>query len=304
MMKVLITGATGLIGSMLCETLTARGHQVNILTRRIPEKREDHIQYFEWNIAASKIDKSAFEGVNSVVHLAGAGIADKRWTGSRKKEIVNSRVLSAELLVKSMNASGLNFDSFISASGANYYGTQTTDEIYSESDSPGVDFLADCCLQWEHAAFNNNPAKRVVTLRTGVVLAAKGGALEKIAAPVKKGIGAALGSGEQYVPWIHIDDLVELYYSAILSPMYAGSYNAVATEHLNQKELTTAIAKAYGKKIWLPNVPAFVLELALGEMSEVILEGSRLSNEKVLKNGFVFKYPGIQAALKNLINTL
>jgi len=304
MSKVLITGATGLIGSMLCKALIARGHQVNVLTRRIPEEPKVPIQYYEWDIAGGKIDKYAFEGVTSVVHLAGAGIADKRWTDSRKKEIVESRVLSAELLVKSMISSGLTFDSFVTASGANYYGTQTSEEIYTESDPPGVDFLADCCLQWEHAAFNNNPAKRVVALRTGVALSPKGGALEKLAAPIKLGAGAALGSGKQYVPWIHIDDLVNLYCEAVLNPNYIGSYNAVASEHLSQKQLTLEIAKIYEKRIWLPNVPAFLLEIALGEMSEVILEGSRLSNERVLKTGFSFKYPGIEGALKNLTSTL
>jgi len=300
MANVLISGATGLVGSLLCETLLTRGHRVHVLSRSSKKTPNQNLQYFKWDLNKKQIDPAAFKGVDHIVHLAGAGIADKRWTSARKREIVLSRTESATLLIEGMQKSGNSYMSFVSASGANYYGSETTQEIYSEDDSPGVDFLADCCLQWEHAVFHNNPANRVVALRTGVVLAKEGGALTKLAAPIKMGFGAALGTGKQYMPWIHLQDLVEVYYESLFNENYNGCYNAVADEHVTNRELTLAIAKKLGKKIWLPNVPSFVLMVALGEMSEVLLEGSRLSNQKLKSNGFNFKFPTLESALSDL----
>jgi uncharacterized protein len=303
MANVLISGATGLVGTLLCETLLKRGHTINVLSRSSNKSPKQNLHFFKWDLGKKLIDPKAFENVEHIVHLAGAGIADKRWTSARKREIVLSRTESATMLIEGMKNSGNTFKSFVSASGANYYGSQTTDKIFVEDDSPGVDFLADCCLQWEHAVFQNNPAKRVVALRTGVVFSAKGGALEKMAAPIKIGFGAALGSGKQYMPWIHLHDLVEIYCESLFNDSYNGCYNAVADEHITNKQLTEGIAKKFSKKIWLPNVPSIVLMLALGEMSEVLLEGSRLSNQKVKATGFTFKFPTLISALKDLINT-
>lgn len=300
MATVLISGATGLIGTLLSKSLIDKGHSVHILSRSPKKSSDKNLQYFSWDLSKKLIDANAFTNVEHIVHLAGAGIADKRWTNSRKREIVLSRTESATMLIEGMKKSGNTFKSFVSASGANYYGSQNTDKIYVEDDSPGVDFLADCCLQWEHAVFHNNPAKRVVALRTGIVLAKEGGALTKLAAPIKMGFGAALGSGKQYIPWIHLQDLVEIYCESLFNEQYNGCYNAVAEEHVTNRELTLAIAQKLGKKIWLPNVPSFVLMVALGEMSEVLLEGSRLSNEKVKSIGFNFKFPTLESALSSL----
>lgn len=303
MANILISGATGLVGTLLCKTLLKRGHSVHVLSRSSNKTSNQNLHYFKWNLDKKQIDPKAFENVEHVVHLAGAGIADKRWTTDRKREIVLSRTESATMLIDGMKKSGNNFAAFVSASGANYYGSQTTDKIYAEDDAPGVDFLADCCLQWEHAVFQSNPAKRVVALRTGVVLAKEGGALSKLAAPIKMGFGAALGSGKQYMPWIHLQDLVEVYIDCLFNENYNGCYNAVADEHVTNRQLTEAIAVQFNKKIWLPNVPSFVLMLALGEMSEVLLEGSRLYNQKLKSSGFNFKFPLLESALNNLINT-
>lgn len=303
MANVLISGATGLVGTLLCETLLKKGHVVHVLSRSSNQSSNQNLHFFKWDLSKKHIDPKAFENVEHIVHLAGAGIADKRWTTARKREIVLSRTESATLLIDGMKKFGNTFQSFVSASGANYYGSETTDKIYVEDDSPGVDFLADCCLQWEHAVFQNNPAKRVVALRTGVVFSEKGGALEKMAAPIKIGFGAALGSGKQYMPWIHLHDLVEIYCESLFNDSYNGCYNSVTDEHITNRQLTEGIAKKFGKKIWLPNVPSFVLMLALGEMSEVLLEGSRLSNQKVKANGYTFKFPTLDNALNNVINT-
>jgi uncharacterized protein (TIGR01777 family) len=295
-MKILLSGGTGLIGSMLTQALQANGHVVHILSRTPRTENE-----FEWDLQNGTIDPDALKGVDGVIHLAGAGIADKRWTASRKKLIIDSRVQSAELLKKAIRKSGENCRFFITASGVNYYGTVTNDHIYRETDPPGNDYLGDCCKQWEDAAFTDNPAPRVVALRTGVVLSAKGGALEKLSMPIRYGIGSPLGSGKQYVPWIHIRDLVALYLKAVEDETMQGAFNAVADEHVYQTKLTKTIAAKLGRKIWLPNVPAFALRLLLGEMSSIILEGSRISNEKVIRQGFVFRFPKLKEAIEDLV---
>lgn len=297
-MNILITGGTGMIGQALVAALRDKGHGVRILSRS-PKKPNE----YAWDIAHGTIDLQAVKDIDGVVHLAGAGIADKRWTKSRKKEIIDSRVKSARLLKSAMRESGAAFRFFITASGANYYGTLTSEKIYRETDPPADDFLGRCCELWEQAAFDDNPADRVVALRTGVVLSAEGGALEKISAPVRWGVGAPLGSGGQYVPWIHLDDLVAMYVQAIEYSDMEGAYNAVADEQVNQKQLTKGIAKVYGRKLWLPHVPAFALRLVLGEMSNIILKGSRLANDKVKKQGFRFQYPQLEEALRDLIKS-
>jgi len=303
MSTVLITGGTGLIGQQLTEKLVGRGHRVHILSRNPAADATENVQQFFWDPLEGELDISALNGVDGIVHLAGAGIADKRWTASRKKLIVASRVRSAELLAKEMRSTEADFDFFITASGSNYYGTKTSERVFKETDPAGDDFLAQCCVKWEGAAFGPNPARRSVAIRTAIVLSEKGGALEKIAAPIKYGLGAVLGRGKQYTPWIHLSDLVDIYVFAIENSKMSGAFNAVADEHLTQKELTYAIAVAYDKKIWLPNVPGFAMKLALGELSNVLLKGSRLSNDRVRQAGFQFSYSKIDSALQDLIRT-
>lgn len=189
-MNILITGGTGMIGQALVDALRSKGHGVRILSRSPKMSNE-----YAWDISSREIDPKALKDIDGVVHLAGAGIADKRWTASRTKEIIDSRVESAELLKEAMRNSGENFKFFITASGSNYYGTTTSEKIFCETDAPGDDFLGRCCSLWEQAAFEKNPAERVVALRTGVVLSSEGGALEKISLPVRWGIGAPPGNG-------------------------------------------------------------------------------------------------------------
>jgi len=297
-MKILISGGSGLIGSELTKLLLAKGHVVSHLSRS--KSSENNIPTFVWNLAKGEIDEAAFDGVEAIIHLAGAGIADGRWTEQRKKIIIDSRVDSANLLYQKAKELKTPLKVFISASGISYYGMDTTENIYSETDPPSDDFIGTCCVLWEKAADQFSDLTRVVKLRTGIVLSANGGALEKIAQPVKFGFGAPLGSGDQWVPYIHIDDLCEMYLAAIEKENYHGVYNAVNGDHVTNTDLTKATAKALKKPLWLPNVPSFVLKTVFGEMGRLILEGSRASAEKVKKAGFDFEYNTLLESLDSI----
>ncbi len=298
MKNVLISGGTGLIGSALTQKLKAKGYQVSILTRS-PKDVKD-VDAYHWDPAKGEFDVEAFAEVNSIIHLAGAGIADENWSKDRKKIIIDSRVDSAKLLLRGVETKKPNLKSFISASGINYYGTETTDHIYTESDPASKDFIGVCCLQWEAAAELFKDHARVVKLRTGVVLSAKGGALERIAKPVRFGLGAALGSGKQYMPYLHIDDLCGMYIAAIENETISGAYNACNGDHITNKQLTESIADALGKPYWLPNVPAVMMKLAFGEMANILLNGSRASAEKIKNTGFEFRFKEIGETLKEI----
>jgi hypothetical protein len=187
---------------------------------------------------------------------------------------------------------------FISASGISYYGLKTTSTIFMENDPPSNDFIGTCCVLWEKAADEFSEFGRVVKLRTGIVLTHQGGALEKIAKPVKIGFGAPLGKGSQWVPYIHIDDLCNMYLKALENENYSGVYNAVNGDHVTNKDLTMATAKALKKPLFLPNVPSFILKAVFGEMAGLILEGSRVSADKIKGEGFEFEYPTLDNAMK------
>ena len=297
-MNVLITGGTGLIGTKLTKLLKGKGYDVKHLSRS--PSPENQIPTFLWKIENGEIDEEAFNGVDAIIHLAGAGIAEKRWTEERKKVIISSRVDSANLLYKAVRKTNTDLKVFLSASGINYYGMTTTDKIFREDDPPSKDFIGKCCVLWEEAADQFSEICRVVKLRTGVVFSKQGGALEKISKPVKFGIGAPLGSGKQWVPYIHIDDLCRMYLKALEDESTEGVYNAVNGDHITNKKLTKETASALDKPLWLPNVPAFVLKAALGEMAGLVLEGSRASADKIQKEGFEFKYKTLESALNDI----
>ncbi|SNR60598.1 TIGR01777 family oxidoreductase [Lutibacter flavus] len=298
MASILVTGGTGLIGKYLCNLLRQKGHSVSILSRN----KTSQLNTFYWNVDANYIDPEALINIDFIIHLAGAGIVDKRWTKSRKVELINSRVNSTNLLFEKIKEHNPNLKGFISASGIGYYGATTTDKIFKEEDKPGTDFISEICILWEKAVnqFNSIGIKTVI-FRTGIVLTKEGGALEKISKPIKLGFGSALGSGHQYMPWIHIDDLCKMYLEAIEKDKFNGIYNATAPEHITNKAFTKSIAKLLGKHIWLPNIPSFILKIILGEMSIILLKGSRISCEKLEKLNFQFKYPKLKIALENLV---
>jgi hypothetical protein len=291
MAKILITGGTGLVGSRLTKLLMAKNHEVAILTRSPDAKNE-----YQWDIQKKTIDKKAFENTDYIIHLAGAGIADERWTTERKKVIIDSRVESANLLFENIKEENIKLKGFISASGSGYYGAFTNDKIYQETDKAGNDFLGEVCEKWENAAHQFESLNIPVTiLRTGIVLSEKGGALDKMRLPVI----SPLGSGKQYMPWIHIDDLCEMYIQAIEGNL-TGVFNAVGIEHHTSTTFSKALAKSINRPYIGICVPSFMLKLLFGDMSKILLEGSRISSKKIEKNGYVFKFETLKKALNNL----
>mgnify|MGYP000415707964 CR=1 FL=1 len=292
MKSILISGGTGLVGKYLQKKLEEKNYRVKILSRSPKNENE-----FKWNINDGYIDESAFENVSHIIHLAGAGIADKRWTNERKKELINSRVKSANLLFDKIKELETPLKGFISASGIGYYGAVTSDKIFTEDDNVANDFLGEVCKKWEDAAhqfkINNIP---VTILRTGIVLSKKEGALEKMRTPIV----TPLGSGKQFIPWVHIEDLCQMYINAIELDL-TGTYNAVAPEHHTSKSFSKTLAKSL-KRPFLPiGVPSFILKLFFGEMAIILLEGSKISSKKIEKNkDYSFRFSKLQKALSNL----
>jgi hypothetical protein len=294
MKTILVTGGTGLIGKKLCGLLQSKGYKVLILSR----SNSKNPTIFEWNLEQNYIAIEAIINTDYIIHLAGESIADKRWTAARKQAIINSRVQSTNLLFNTIKAHNPNLKGFIAASGVGFYGATTSQKVFTETDEVGNDFLAYVCQLWETSSNQFNTLNiRTVIFRTGIVLSKKGGALEKITRPIKLGVGSPIGSGKQYVPWIHIDDLCNMYLEAIENIEYSGIYNAVAPEHITNSQLTKSIAKQLHKKIWLPNVPSFVLKLFFGKMAVILLEGSKVSSDKIAATKFEFKYTSIKKAL-------
>lgn len=295
---VLITGASGAIAIELSKKIE-KEYTVRFLTRKKKAENE-----FEWNLENNTIDERAFEDLSHIIHLAGANISEKRWTEERKKELISSRVDSAKLILNTLKKKNIKLKSFISASGINFYGTKTTDKIFTENDALGNDFLSEVVVVWEKAANEfkeQNQAERVVKIRTAVVLSKNEGALAKMKTPIQFGIGSPLGSGKQYMPWIHIDDICSIYEFALKNPEVEGSYNASAPQHTTNENLTKLIAKVLKKPLFMPNVPSFILKLIFGELADALLEGSRASSEKIMKAGFEFQFPDLKMALEDLL---
>ena len=295
MEKVLITGGSGLIGRRLSFLLKSRGYEVRILSRSNNPK--NNYKTFVWNVSEQYINDSAFEGLTHIIHLAGAGIADKRWSEKRKKEIIASRVASTNLLYNTVKRLKTPLNSFISASATGYYGAVTSETIFEEKDKPAKDFLGKVCSLWEDSIFQFNEIKiRTVALRTGIVLSKDGGALKKMKTPVI----TSLGNGKQYMPWIHIDDLCELYIKAIEDEQFKGAFNAVSSEHISNLSFSKKVSKIFNHPFLAIGAPSFILQIVFGEMSTIILNGSRISANKIKQAGFKFKFENLEKALKNL----
>ncbi|MDX5418464.1 MAG: TIGR01777 family oxidoreductase [Hymenobacteraceae bacterium] len=295
--KILITGGSGLIGTRLSEMLIDQGYEVAHLSRN-PDKFS-HYKSFRWDVKEPYLDDNAITYADYIIHLAGAGLADEKWTNSRKKEILRSRVDSAQLLLDSLRKSDHHVKGFISASGVGIYG-DAGDQLMSEESTYGEDFLAEVCKAWEASVWQiKDLGIRTVILRTGIVLSDKGGALPQMAKPVKLMAGAPLGSGRQYMSWIHIDDLCRLYIRAIEDTHFEGVYNAVAPHPVTNKEFTKELAEAVHRPLVLPKVPSFAVNLMLGEMSDVVLTGQRVSANKVMHTGFTFEYNYLEEALES-----
>ena len=296
---VLITGANGMLAKYLANDLSAN-YPIRFLTRN-PKKANEYL----WDIENNFIDTKALMGVDHIIHLAGASVAEKRWTNKRRKVIYSSRINSAQLIMRELEKNKLTIKTFISASAVGYYGTTTTNNILTEESPKGNDFLSDVCHQWENAAHKfktNNIADRIAILRIGIILQKNDGALKKMALPIKFGIGSVLGTGEQFVPWIHIEDLSQLFKFTIENDKLNGVFNAVAPEYTSNNTLTKEIARQLHRKIILPKTPKFILRLIFGEMAIILLEGSRVSSEKRSTAGFKFKYNNLKDAISNVID--
>ncbi|MEC5394397.1 TIGR01777 family oxidoreductase [Bergeyella sp. RCAD1439] len=298
-MVILISGTSGLVGRSLKTALERRGHKVKTLTRTPNPKNETE---FYWDYNKGVLDDNALQDVDAIIHLAGANLA-KRWTTSYKKEILSSRIDSADFLRHRCLNLGHSLKSFVSASGINYYGTFTSDEILTEQSSVrSQDFLSFVCREWELAADRfSEVAQRIVKIRTAPVLAPSGGALEPLARIARLHLSSAIGSGNQWFNWIHHEDLTNLYIAAVENENLEGAYNAVADEIPTNKTFMKALAKVLNKNFLPLPLPGLALRLAIGEMSEMLLEGTRASNEKIKATGFTFRYPLLnQALIKNL----
>lgn len=294
---ILLTGGTGLIGSRLTQQLLNKGYQVSHLSRS-PGK-SPQVKTYLWDVDKGVIDEHCIDDIDIVVHLAGAGIADERWTDKRKKELIDSRTKSIGLIYDLLSVKKHKVNSIISASAIGYY-SDRGDELMTETSSPSSDFMAKCCIEWEDAVDKGKQfGLRIVKFRTGVVLD-NGGALAKMAIPVKLYVGSPLGNGKQWVPWIHWQDVIDMYLYGIENAKLEGVYNMVAPNPVTNKQLTQAIAKQLHKPLWLPKVPAFLLKLLLGEMSTVVLGSTKVSAQKIEDAGFNFKYTDITSALKEI----
>ena len=297
--RILIAGASGLIGTRLTELLLERGHQVSHLSR---ERKNSSIKSYTWNVKEQTIDTQALQSADVIINLAGAGIADKRWTKNRKQEILESRTQSTLLLFNELKKNKTPVKSFVSASAIGYYGIEDNEKVFIETDKPGHDFLAYVTTQWEQEADKvSTLGIRVVKLRTGIVLSEKGGALKELAKPITWLIGSPLGSGKQNLSWIHIDDLCAMYIKAVEDESMRGAYNATGPYPVTNRKRTKAIARTLHKPILLPPVPGFVLRIILGEMASLVLKGSKVSSEKIQKSGFVYKFDTLEESLANLL---
>jgi len=297
---ILITGGTGLLGMELAHQLKQKGYRLHLLSRS-KHCPAPYDRVFQWDVSKGTIDEQAVQQADAIIHLAGEGIADQRWTEKRKQQIIDSRVNSARLLKEVSQKLGTR-PVYVSASAIGYYGGITSEKVFTEEDASASDFLGFSCKLWEEAADDfQNISERVVKIRIGIVLSNKGGALPKMATPVKLGIGAALGSGKQHIPWIHIQDIARVFVYALENEQIQGIYNAVAATHCTNKQLTQSIAKVLKRPFWPLPVPAFGLKLLFGEMSAAFLEGSPVSNQKLLNSGFEFKFTELETTLEDLL---
>ncbi|MFT6166900.1 MAG: hypothetical protein ACJAV5_001438 [Vicingaceae bacterium] len=294
--KILLGGGSGLVGNRLNQLLTKKGYDVWILSRSSKGKKNT----IEWDVKNQKLNAKEIEEFDHIINLTGAGIVDQPWTEDRKQEIIDSRTQSTTLIAKAIQQNKKKPISFVSASAVGYYGFVTGEHIFKETDAPSNDFLAKTCELWEQSTEAiSNMGIPTALIRIGIVLDKDGGALKEMAKPVKLFAAAALGTGKQYLPWIHIDDLCNLFIHAMENKL-EGPYNAGAPNQVNNKTFTKTLAKVLKRPYFLPNVPSFLMKLILGSRALVVLEGSRVSPEKIQRIGFEFEFTELEEALNEI----
>jgi len=307
MKTILITGGSGLVGRALTKHLLNKGYKVIILTRSaVSKKSTSQISYAEWDIKKGLIDIEALQQADFIIHLAGASVIEKKWSTAYKKEIIESRTESSKLLINTLKQHPHSVKAIISASATGWYGEdKVPGKYFTETDKPANDFLGETCKLWEQSLSAAEEINiRVCKLRTGIVLSNDGGAFAEFKKPIKLGIAAILGSGNQMISWVHIDDLCRMYLYAIENANLHGSYNAVAPEPVTNKKLTLSIAEKIRGNFFTPvHVPAIFLKLIMGGRSIEILKSASVSSSKIKETGFTFLYPSIDAALNDLIPT-
>ena len=299
MKTIVVTGATGFVGQKLVPSLLSTGHDVRVVTRNIAKAKNTlpyPISYFEWD-GLSSFPQNALSGAHAVIHLAGENISSGRWSEKRKAAIMDSRIKGTRALVDAIARVENPPTVLVGTSAIGIYGDREQEELNEKSTS-GEGFLADVCKGWEksYKGFQG----RLAILRVGVVLG-NGGALEKMLLPFRLGIGGKLASGKQWMSWIHISDLVNMYIQALESDAMSGVYNAVSPVPVTNEQFTKAMGKALSRPIFFP-VPGFVIKILFGEMSEVVLGSQKVSSKKVTESNFIFNYPTIDSALKEVLS--
>lgn len=306
MKTILITGGTGLVGKALTAKLLAKNYKVIILTRKIPTNQDNkNIEYAVWNVKQNSIDIAAVQKADAIMHLAGAGVMDKKWTAEYKKEIEESRTLSSTLLVNTLKNNKHQTKVIISASAIGWYGEDTIpNHFFTETDKADVQYLGVVCKKWEDSISEATALGiRVCKMRTGIVLSKLGGAYVEFRKSLAFGIASILGNGKQMISWIHIEDLCNQFVFALENENMEGSYNAVAPMPLSNEELTLAIAKIICNRFFIPlKVPTFILKIMLGDRSVEILKSATVSSKKIEGIGYNFLFPKAVEAIKNLEN--
>ncbi len=299
-MRVLITGATGLIGTRLQTHLVSQNIEINYLSTQKDRIDKPGANGFYWNPAQGIIDENCMLGVDVVIHLAGAPIA-KRWTQAYKQEIVESRILSANLLYKTLRNNPHQVRQLVSASAIGIYPNNFKKTFSENSNEVDNSFLGDVVVNWEQSADKfRQLGINVCKIRTGLVFSADGGMLQELSKPAKLGFGTAFGSGKQWQSWIHIDDLVGIY-SYVIQHNKDGIYNAVAPNPVTNSYLTKRIAEVLSKPYFMPNAPSSVLKLLLGDMHYLLIASQKVAADKIIEEGYEFKYPVLELALINLL---
>ncbi len=298
--SVLITGGSGLLGRYLTSALLSAGYKVSHLSRGTNQFGK--VRVFRWDPGKGILDPQVFDGIDYLIHLSGENIGKKRWTEREKREILSSRVDSTKLLYNIISSNGINLKAFITASAIDFYGRITSEKIFTEDDLPGTDFLGTTCRKWEEAAdlFSENGI-RTVKIRSAAILERNDSMLSRLMKPAKFGFLVKTGSGRQYMPWIHITDLCNIYIKAIKDKKMSGAYNAASPQHGTHKEFMETLSIVMKRPVFPVPAPPWILKMVFGEMSDVVLKGSRVSSEKIQNSDFRFLYGNLRYALENVI---